>query len=254
MTQTKAAHASRRAPTGRAALGLLSMTLVLASSIAFAQTAWAADAASAVAPVCSATPRAASPAYLARILAIARELGVATDYPARHSLRPQLPAKTLTKAGVDVRGRTTRLAPRAAAALRAMIAAASRDGLVLQIVSGFRSVAYQRALVEAKLQRGLSLDDALRINTAPGFSEHHSGCAIDLTTPNVAPAETGFADTRAYEWLQQHAGEYGFHLSYPPDNEHGIAFEPWHWRYVVDDHADAGSAEITPSEASADGG
>lgn len=83
-----------------------------------------------------------------------------------------------------------------------MTAAAAKDGVRLQIVSAFRSVAYQHALLNTKLKR-MSIDAALRINAAPGYSEHHAGCAVDMTTPGAKSADVSFAGTRADQWLMQ---------------------------------------------------
>ncbi|HVT32680.1 MAG TPA: D-alanyl-D-alanine carboxypeptidase family protein, partial [Rhodanobacteraceae bacterium] len=33
----------------------------------------------------------------------------------------------------------------------------------------------------------------------------------------------------AFAWLKRHASRFGFRLSYPRRNRHGIAYEPWHW-------------------------
>jgi D-alanyl-D-alanine carboxypeptidase len=188
---------------------------------------------------CGATPAVPSIAYRSEVIALNRQLGLPPTYPITHGMRLTPEPDMLVEVGYDVRGRKVRMAPRAAAALKKMIAAAARHGVRLQMVSGFRTVAYQHRLVRSKLERGMSIEAALRINAAPGFSEHHSGCAVDLTAPGAAPADESFADTRAYQWLQKHAGEYGFHLSYPPENPRGIEFEPWHWRYVAETTTDA---------------
>ncbi|MGO4780892.1 D-alanyl-D-alanine carboxypeptidase family protein, partial [Lysobacter sp. 2RAB21] len=37
--------------------------------------------------------------------------------------------------------------------------------------------------------------------------------------------------TGAFAWLREQAGGYGFVMSYPRGNPHGIVYEPWHWRY-----------------------
>lgn len=120
------------------------------------------------------------------------------------------------------------LAP-VARAWRAMREAAQGDGVVLEAISGFRSHAYQRGIIERKLARGLTLDEILRVNAAPGHSEHHSGRALDVGTPGEPPAEESFEATPAFAWLQRHAASFGFALSYPRGNPHGITYEPWHW-------------------------
>lgn len=110
-----------------------------------------------------------------------------------------------------------------------MQAAAALQGVGLEAISGYRSHAYQLGIFERKLARGLSVAEILTVNAAPGYSEHHSGCALDISTHGEPPAEASFEDTAAFSWLQQHARDFGFHMSYPRDNPHGIVYEPWHW-------------------------
>jgi len=100
---------------------------------------------------------------------------------------------------------------------------------VLLPLSGFRSVARQEEIIREKLSAGQPLADILRLVAAPGYSEHHTGRALDLGAPDEPPLEEGFAETAAFTWLVAHAGDYGFRLSYPRGNPHGIAYEPWHW-------------------------
>jgi D-alanyl-D-alanine carboxypeptidase len=109
---------------------------------------------------------------------------------------------------------------------------AKRDGVSLYAISGYRSVHYQMGIFRRKLQRGLSLQEILGVNAAPGFSEHHSGRAIDIGTPGQPPAEESFEHTAAYAWLAAHAADHGFRLSYPRGNSHGISYEPWHWYWI----------------------
>jgi hypothetical protein len=173
-----------------------------------------------------------SPQYRQRAMHAAARLGATPGYAFAHgwTLQPEAPA--LVPVGQDVYGRPLRLAPGAAAAMQAMLDAAARDGIALQPVSGFRSFGYQRRLVRRKLDRGQPLAAVLQVNTLPGFSEHHSGCALDLTTPGVPAADAAFAGTPAFAWLARHAYRFGFELSYPAGNPKGIEFEPWHWRYA----------------------
>ena len=131
--------------------------------------------------------------------------------------------------GTDIHGREQWLAPRAAQAFAAMRTSANDDGIDLQVVSAFRSIDYQFGIIERKLARGLSMDEILRVNAAPGYSEHHSGRALDLTTPGYAALEEEFDNSPAFAWLVRHATRFGFALSYPRGNPHGIAYEPWHW-------------------------
>jgi hypothetical protein len=215
-----------------------------AHALAWLALAWALWSPPAAA--CGETPS-RTPQYRHRAVHVAARLGAAPGYAVAHGWSLQPEASELVQAGQDIYGRPLRLAPGAAAALRAMREAAARDGITLQAVSGFRSFAYQRHLLRRKLDRGLPLASVLQVNTLPGFSEHHSGCALDLTTPGVPAADAAFATTPAFAWLNRHAGEFGFELSYPAGNPRGIAFEPWHWRYAEAPSAGDGLLAQMPS-------
>jgi D-alanyl-D-alanine carboxypeptidase len=159
-----------------------------------------------------------------------RALGIPADYTAQRHLRWQREARRLIPIGRAADdGQSIRLTPAAAAAWARMQAAAARDGVTLLPFSGFRSVARQVKIIRAKLATGRSIDRILRLIAAPGCSEHHTGRALDLGSPAHLRLETGFARTREFRWLSQHAGTFGFHLSYPRNNPHGIGYEPWHW-------------------------
>ena len=75
---------------------------------------------------------------------------------------------------------------------------------------------------------------AATIQPAANANEHGTGYAADILSADNPQQDTGFAETRAYEWLTAYAAEYGFILRYPQDRQAatGIVFEPWHWRYV----------------------
>jgi len=118
-----------------------------------------------------------------------------------------------------------------------MQAAAADDGVVLLPLSAFRSVARQTTIIRRKLARGQAIADILRVSAVPGCSEHHTGRALDLGTPGHLGLETSFARTRAFRWLVRHAGRFGFQLSYPRRNPHGINYEPWHWCWHVTETA-----------------
>ena len=137
----------------------------------------------------------------------------------------------LAFAGFDQFQRPLWLHIDAARAWLRMQAAALADAVMLDAISGYRSHDYQLGIFERKLGRGLSMPDILAVNAAPGFSEHHSGLALDIGTPDAAPAEEAFETTPAFAWLHSHASAYGFAMSYPRDNPHGIIYEPWHWRF-----------------------
>lgn len=163
------------------------------------------------------------------ILRQAQALGVTRDYGRTRGLRLQREPRALACIGLDIHGRTQWLTPRAARAFVRMRAAAAADAVELQVVSAFRSAQYQLGILTRKLGHGQSIEEILRVSAVPGYSEHHSGRALDLTAPGHAALEEDFERSTAFAWLCAHARRFGFALSYPRGNAHGIAYEPWHW-------------------------
>lgn len=158
----------------------------------------------------------------------------ADDYGARTGLAQVPEPDWLVHAGFDRYRRPLWLHPGAARAWTRMREAARRDDVLLDAISGYRSHDYQWGIFERKLARGLTVEQILTVNAAPGYSEHHGGRALDIGTPDEPPAEESFEHTRAFAWLRAHAGDHGFSMSFPRDNPHGIVYEPWHW-YWHDD-------------------
>jgi D-alanyl-D-alanine carboxypeptidase len=167
-------------------------------------------------------------------------LGIPRDYAhVRGMADVREPQQLTAVGGRDALGYALRLMPEAARAWTRMRAAAARDGIDLRAVSTFRSVEVQLAIVRAKLARGQTIEAILRVSAAPGYSEHHSGRAIDITTPGYAPTEEEFERSPAFAWLTQNAEFHGFRMSYPRGNRHAIAYEPWHWYWQQDDSPSA---------------
>ena len=163
---------------------------------------------------------------------IHRRLGVPAAYGERLSLPLYKEPLELVEVGPDIFGRSQRLAPAAALAWNIMREAAQNDDVALELVSGFRSIEYQARLIEKKLENGRSIGEVLSVNAAPGYSEHHSGKAIDITTENSEPLDESFEHTEAFHWLARNARGFGFRMSYPRGNPWGFIYEPWHWAYI----------------------
>jgi D-alanyl-D-alanine carboxypeptidase len=159
-------------------------------------------------------------------------LGLDHGYGERSGLPLVAEPDWLALAGSDRYRRPLWLRVDAARAWSQLREAALRDGVVLEAISGYRSHDYQLNIFERKLARGLTVEEILTVNAAPGYSEHHSGLALDLGTPDEPPAEESFERTPAFAWLRGHAAGHGFRMSYPRDNPHGIVYEPWHWAYA----------------------
>ncbi len=133
--------------------------------------------------------------------------------------------------------RRLKLRKAAARQFRAMSASARASGVVLVPISGFRSIKDQQHLFfDVKAQRGQSATKRAEVSAPPGYSEHHTGYAVDIGDGR-APAtnlSTSFDKTRAYKWLSANAARYSFELSFAKNNRQGVSYEPWHWRYVGD--------------------
>ena len=172
--------------------------------------------------------------YRARIESVLASLQISGDFLASRALPLYPEAETLVIAEAGRNGREHLLVPAAADAWRAMRAAAGADGVEFEIVSAFRGVDRQAEIVRDKLACGLSLQEILAVSAPPGYSEHHSGCAVDVTTEGALSLDLEFEQTAAFRWLSGNAGSFSFFLSFPRDNRYGYAFEPWHWCYKMD--------------------
>lgn len=161
------------------------------------------------------------------------ELGIPADYGLDPPLPTYVDAGKLEDVEPNIVGQMQRLWPKTARDWRAMKAAAARDGVVLLLVSGFRSVSRQSALIREKLARGHPIGAILKVNAAPGFSEHHTGKAVDIATLGTRPLTEEFELSEAFSWLQQHAERFGFRMPYGRGNRFGFEYEPWHWSQVT---------------------
>jgi len=156
-------------------------------------------------------------------------LGISSELITARGLRECEEAKTLEVAEVGADGRDHLLVPLAAEAWRRLKAAALADGIDLFIVSAFRSIDRQAEIVRRKLETGAAVESILTVCAPPGFSEHHTGRAVDLSTSGSRALEVEFDQTAAYVWLSERAVEFGYYLSYPIGNCWGYQYEPWHW-------------------------
>ena len=108
---------------------------------------------------------------------------------------------------------------------------AKKEGLTLYINSPYRSYNVQYSLYHNYGKRdGYALADTY--SARPGFSEHQTGLAFDVTS--LSTNFDTFAYSNEYEWLQENAYKYGFILRYPKGKEYitGYQYESWHYRYV----------------------
>jgi len=118
--------------------------------------------------------------------------------------------------------------------LERMIQDAEDDGIILRVLSAYRSFDEQSE-IKGQFTRQYG-SGANTFSADQGYSEHQLGTAVDIVDPDTGATSQAFARTEAYAWLQNNAHHYGFILSYPEGNQFYI-FEPWHWRFVGRDLA-----------------
>lgn len=128
-----------------------------------------------------------------------------------------------------------------------MINAAANDNVSLLICYGYRTLEQSQQLFEKQinrqLARGLSQEEAVaeakRWVAPPGTSDHHTGLALDIVTPEYQVLNHGFYNTPAGQWMAKNCWDYGFVIRFPEDKQDitGITYEPWHLRYVGKEHS-----------------
>lgn len=120
-----------------------------------------------------------------------------------------------------------------------MKADAKKEGLDINIRSGFRSTETQTMLYNNYVQRD-GVEKANRYSAKPGHSEHETGLAIDISNGDYTTSiGDWFNDTPQAKWLYENAHKYGFILRYPEGKEDitGYKYESWHYRYVGVEHS-----------------
>lgn len=116
-------------------------------------------------------------------------------------------------------------------AFKSMANAAKKDDLTIVANSTYRTYGYQKNTYNnIKNSKGKTYAD--NYAARPGFSEHQTGLAIDVSTLNSTMEN--FEQSNEFKWLEEHASEYGFILRYPKEKEYltGYNYESWHYRYV----------------------
>jgi poly-gamma-glutamate synthesis protein (capsule biosynthesis protein) len=145
---------------------------------------------------------------------------------------------------INVQTTSSCLTEPTAMALIAMVNDMSSKGLSLIMTSGFRTRGTQEHLFASSSTTQAALNDPTKFASvaAPGTSEHQLGVAVDFKSGNdPAASYDRFGTSPEYRWLVENAAEYGFIQSYQHGKESitGYIGEPWHWRYVGKEHAQA---------------
>ena len=177
---------------------------------------------------------ASSPSGTAPSPATKSKPAAAPDNLLGHLPYPEAPAQDLLAVTPDG---SVKLRKAAAAKYQEMANAAAASGIYFAPISGFRSVEdQQHVFFDVKAERRQNASKRAEVSAPPGYSEHHTGYAIDLgdgSAPdtNLSPS---FENTQAFKWLEANAATFSFEMSFPKNNRQGVSYEPWHWRFVGD--------------------
>lgn len=108
----------------------------------------------------------------------------------------------------------------------------------VNVISGFRSIEDQQAIMDRQIL-SVGQTEAARWVAKPGGSEHHTGYALDLAIYTDEGESRDFTGEGAYGWINENCSKYGFIVRYPEEKSGitGIAYEPWHYRYLGEPHA-----------------
>ncbi len=133
------------------------------------------------------------------------------------------------------------LTPETVHALKKMSDALANQGISIHVTSAYRSYSQQQSTfnywVNTELAKGASSEVARQraniYSAFPGHSEHQLGTTLDVKCAEC-DAFSKNPNLPLYKFLQEHAHEYGFVISYPQDKQHltGYTYEPWHIRYI----------------------
>lgn len=94
-----------------------------------------------------------------------------------------------------------------------------------------------RTMAAAAQQQGVTL--TLEAGYQDTADEYATGYGADILSADSTEKTAAFAKSRAYQWLTAYAAEYGFVERWPEDRQAatGMAYAPWHWRYVGKENA-----------------
>ena len=107
----------------------------------------------------------------------------------------------------------------------------------IAIASSYRSIETQESIYQDFIVRyGQNYADSYV--ATPGYSEHHTGLAIDISLKIngefIDDNDLLMENTKTFEEIHKYIKDFGFILRYPEGKEDitGYPYEPWHLRYV----------------------
>ncbi len=116
------------------------------------------------------------------------------------------------------------------------------QGIDIELDSTYRSVQRQEELWE-EFKRMYGEEYCKKYVAVPGFSEHHTGLAIDVCLIKdgriIDDNDEMISEVETFSKVHEKLADYGFILRYPKGKEDitGYSYEPWHLRYVGEEVA-----------------
>ena len=113
------------------------------------------------------------------------------------------------------------------------------DGVFVDLDSARRSVEDQQRIMD-DFTKEYGKDYAIKTVAEPGYSEHHTGLALDLYLiidgKDIVENEDMMQYPEIWEKIHSKLADYGFILRYLENREQvtGYGYEPWHIRYIDD--------------------
>lgn len=122
--------------------------------------------------------------------------------------------------------------------------------MTLVAVSGYRSYEQQKAIFARKQNTSGSTEKAMLLVAPAGASEHQLGLAMDIGRRSSSNLNGAFGKSKEGQWVRENAHLFGFIIRYKAEwtGITGYADEPWHIRYVGEEHAQAINALNVPLE------
>ncbi len=126
---------------------------------------------------------------------------------------------------------------------------ALKEGILIEIVSAYRSYNRQNKIWSRKYNNYISegllpqqaIQKIINYSTIPGTSRHHWGTDIDIidgaiTAPKKLLTEGNYNEGGVYSnlkiWMDTNSEKYGFYLVYNNNQARkGFKYEPWHYSF-----------------------
>jgi zinc D-Ala-D-Ala carboxypeptidase len=155
-----------------------------------------------------------------------KQFGLPADFVPYDLIKAQVPLSPLS--------RNSLIRKDVNEALKVLFDAAKAEGVELWFHSGYRSYTEQKRVYQRYVRRH-GEKSANTFSAKPGYSEHQTGLAVDITSPKSRSLfSQGFGDSKEGKWLAENSYRFGFVIRYPKEKSEitGYIYEPWHLRYV----------------------